>query len=89
MSKRLLPIGSIVTVDGAKKRLMIMGTHLNRADDDTLYDYVGVPYPEGYLGKDIMFLFMHEDVVDVSFVGFVNAETQLFEAYYQQMMEKE
>lgn len=77
MDKNLLSIGSVVELEGATKKLMIIGTTLQ---DDTgkVYDYIGVPYPEGFIDDETMFLFMHEDIQRVHFIGYVNAEMQAY-----------
>lgn len=41
-------------------------------------DYIAIPYPEGYIDSETMFLFMQEDIENVSFVGFVDAQLQVF-----------
>lgn len=76
--KTLLPIGSVVTLKGATKKLMIIGALVQKQDADKIYDYMGIPYPEGYIDSQTMFLFMHDDVESIEFVSFVNAEHQAF-----------
>lgn len=78
MNIRLLPVGSVVTLNGAEKKILIIGTEVKHNDDETLYDYVGVPYPEGYIDSDIMFLFLQDDIQKVDFIGFMNAEYQMY-----------
>ena len=78
MINQLLPIGSVITLDGAEKKLMIVGITVQNEEDGKIYDYIGVPYPEGYIDSEIMFLFFHKDIKEVDFIGFVNAESQTF-----------
>ena len=48
MKKELLPIGSVVLLKDAKKRIMITGFYVKENENsDKIYDYVGVLYPEG------------------------------------------
>ena len=60
--KSLIPAGSIVLLKNAVKRLMVIGV-LQQKHSETangipaVYDYIGVPYPEGYIGADSAFLF--------------------------------
>lgn len=77
MKKVLLPIGSVVLLKDAEKKIMVIGTDVRLEDDDTVYNYVGIPFPEGYMGSDVMFLFQDEDIERVEFVGFVNSEVQV------------
>jgi len=78
--EKLLPIGSVVLVKEAEKRLMIIG--IMAADQETGidYDYLAVPYPEGYISDEYRFLFNHEDIDEMSFYGFVDQELQSFRA---------
>ena len=76
--KNLLPIGSVVTLTDATKKIMIIGTDVKLEDDDTIYNYVGVPFPEGNIGSDVLFLFQNDDIENVDFVGFVNSEVQIY-----------
>ena len=78
MAKQLLPNGSVVTLKGATKKLMTIGIEVEMEGDEKTYDYIAIPYPEGYIDSETMFLFMQEDIENVSFVGFVDAELQVF-----------
>ena len=78
MAKQLLPNGSVVTLKGATKKLMTIGIEVEMEGDEKTYDYIAVPYPEGYIDSETMFLFMQEDIENVSFVGFVDAEMKVF-----------
>ena len=42
------------------------------------YDYIGVPYPEGNMGDEYQYLFNHEDVTQVFFLGVEDVERQQF-----------
>ena len=44
--EKYLPLGSIVLLKGAKKRLMIYGRKQKEADTDEIWDYIGCLYPE-------------------------------------------
>lgn len=73
--KDLLPIGSIVLLEGGEKRLMITGIMQSDAGRKRReYDYLGVLYPEGHIGGEHQYLFNHEDVKTVIFRGFEDAE---------------
>lgn len=76
--EKLLPVGSVVLLKDATKKLMIIGILQVNPTDDKVYDYLGVPYPEGFVGKDNNFLFNHEDVNDVIFEGYNNPERETF-----------
>ncbi len=79
MIKDLLPVGSVVLLKGGIKKLIIMGIkHADAEKPETEYDYVGVMYPEGYLGNDTLFLFNHSDINDIIFTGYTNPERDEF-----------
>lgn len=84
----LLPIGSVVLLKDAEKRLMIYGVRQTEAETGQEYDYIGVLYPEGNMAEDIQFLFNHEDILEICFRGFEDQERADFlarlEAYYQE-----
>ena len=76
-----LPIGSVILLKESEKRLVINGimqTAEKEEGTEEYFDYVGVLYPEGFLGVDSMYLFNHEDIAVVSFIGFHDAERQVF-----------
>jgi hypothetical protein len=75
-ARELLPIGSIIQVKEAEKEMMIIGILQQNGEDR--YDYIGVLYPEGYMSQDEIYLFNHEDIEKVSFLGYVNIEHQTF-----------
>lgn len=76
--KDLLPIGSIVLLKDASKKLMIIGIMQVNQKENKIYDYLGVPYPEGYIGSEHNFLFNHSDINDVIFTGYMNPEREIF-----------
>lgn len=73
----MLPIGSIVKLKKAEKKLMIIGA-LQKNGDGKTYDFMGCPYPEGILDSESMYLFNHSDVEDVCFLGYDDIERQIF-----------
>lgn len=83
----LLPIGSVILLKGAKKRIMIYGVKQTDAATQIDYDYIGVVYPEGSMGKGSQLLFNHDQIEEVSFRGLEDEERDAFIAklaeYYQ------
>ena len=75
-ARELLPIGSVILVKEAEKRMMIIGVLQQNGNER--YDYMGVLYPEGYMSQDEVYLFNHEDIDKVDFLGFVDIEHQTF-----------
>ncbi|MBQ1931292.1 MAG: DUF4176 domain-containing protein [Lachnospiraceae bacterium] len=75
-ASNLLPIGSVITVKEANKKMMIIG--ILQKSKDTKYDYMAVLYPEGYLTQKQIYLFNHEDIEEVHFLGFMGVDYQVF-----------
>lgn len=75
-AKNLLPIGSVVKMKDTNKRLSIIGILVN--NDGRMYDYISVPYPEGYIDAKHMFVFNHKDIETVEYLGYMDSEFQLF-----------
>ena len=76
--RKLLPIGSVVLLNGAEKRLMIFGIRQTNAETGREFDYIGVLYPEGNMGEDMRFMFDHDDIADIVFVGYSDDEREEF-----------
>lgn len=74
--KELLPIGSVVLLEDAEKALMTIG--IMQKSNETLYDYIGVIYPEGYINRDTFFVFNHEDIEKILFKGHESQEYKTF-----------
>ena len=77
----LLPIGSVVMLNGGQKKLMIFGVkQANKVDesDSKEYDYIGVLYPEGNVGNRHQYLFNQNDIESVEFRGYENEERTAF-----------
>ena len=77
----LLPIGSVVTLKGGSKRVMIYGIKQKLQDEqghEVSYDYISVPYPEGNMGPEFQYMFNHDQIEQIHFEGFADAEQQAF-----------
>ena len=82
----LFPIGTVVTVKDANKSMMIIG--VLPENDGKRYDYIAVLYPEGYLTEKQIYLFNHDDVVKVEYLGYMNEEYQVFRQDLEQIMKE-
>ena len=79
MKEKYLPIGTVVLLKDATKKLMITGYCSMLPDDQTkIYDYVGMMFPEGNVAGEEMALFDHEQIVSVEHMGLVNEEYKEF-----------
>jgi hypothetical protein len=74
--EKYLPLGTVVTLNGGDKELMIFGRLQKDSANDTVFDYVGCPYPEGNIAPKATFLFNHADIAWIHYWGYANeAET--------------
>lgn len=80
----LFPIGTVVKIKDAVKKLMIVG--ILQCSESKEYDYMGLLYPEGYLTENHIFLFNHEDIEEVMYVGYMDVEHQVFRTTLIDMM---
>lgn len=91
--KELLPIGSVVLLKGATKKVMVFGVKQVDSATDIEYDYLGVVYPEGNLGEGSSFFFAHDQIDKVFHRGYEDAERDAFiqrlKAYYDSKPEEE
>ena len=79
MKEKYLPIGTVVLLKGGKKRAMITGfCSVAQENQEKIYDYSGCVYPEGYLSSNQVCLFVHDQIEDIFFVGFVDEEEKAF-----------
>jgi len=76
MVKELLPVGSVVLLNGGTKKTVIMGImQFGTINNEKIsFDYVAVPYPEGFIGLDTLLFFNHLDINEVVFDGHDDAE---------------
>lgn len=90
MSKRLLPIGSVVVLTGGDKKVMITGYCPVAAEmPDKIFDYRGCPYPEGIIISEGAALFDHSQIKEVVHTGFENDEVVDFIDKLEIILEKE
>lgn len=86
-NEKYLPIGSVVLLKKAKKRLMITGFAV-RSDNapDKVFDYVGCLFPEGMLSADKNLLFNHEDINVVYALGYSDDEQKRYMNFLKNSM---
>lgn len=79
--KDFLPIGSVVLLKNADKKLMICGRIQTQSGDPKIYDYSGCLYPEGMISPKQMYLFNNEDILRVYYIGMQDEEEFKFRKY--------
>lgn len=80
VEKNLLPIGSVVVLNGGLKKVMIIGVlqMVQHEDETKRYDYIGVIYPEGFMNTELLVLFNHDQLGEIIHRGFENEEYKGF-----------
>ncbi|MCD5324196.1 MULTISPECIES: DUF4176 domain-containing protein [Pontibacillus] len=78
MHEEILPIGSIVKLEGGNKKLMIYGRKQRMKNSGEVFDYLGCPYPEGYISLEYSFVFNHVQIKEIVFRGLINGEEEEF-----------
>ena len=77
--KRYLPLGSVVLLKNAKKRIMITGYSLQSPESgERIWDYTGCLWPEGVISSDKTLLFDHGDINQIFAIGYSDEEQKKF-----------
>ena len=74
MQEKLLPIGSVVLLKESNKRVMIVGRLQRQQSTGKIWDYSACFYPEGIINPNELFLFNHDQIDVLYFVGFQDKE---------------
>lgn len=82
--EKFLPLGSVVLLRGATKRLMITG-FCPVEEDNTTFDYCGCMYPEGVLASNEVALFNHDQIDKIYFMGLNDKEEKGFKEYLDKL----
>ena len=90
MEERFLALGTIIKVRDTEKKSMIVGRGLKliQNEEEKIFDYGAVPYPEGIIGDQLCYI-NHVDITDVIYAGFKDEDDEkyikLVEAIYNQL----
>ena len=86
---KYLPIGSVVLLENATKRLMITGFAIKPNEEKNIvYDYSGCLYPEGILTSDSIAVFNHDQIKQIFALGFSDAEEKEFKEKLNEVITK-
>ena len=78
IKEKYLPLGSVVLLKEAKKRLMITGFCVKPEEGEIVYDYIGCLYPEGVLSSKENPVFNHDQIERVFCYGCIDEEQKEF-----------
>lgn len=76
MKEKYLPIGTVVNLKGATKKIMIIGYCPVENENHQMFDYSACLYPEGVIDSKKTLLFNHEQIEKIHFEGNNDAEFQ-------------
>jgi len=80
---KYLPIGTVVLLHEGEKTVMIYGRKQSHIETDTVYDYVACLYPEGNIDNEYTYLFNHEQIREIVYMGLVNDDEKDFLLYLE------
>lgn len=87
--EKYLPIGSVVLLKDAKKRIMITGfCCIGNEDKSKTYDYSGCLYPEGFISSEQTLLFDHNQIEKVYCLGYSDDEEKEFKTKLKEVLSK-
>ena len=69
MKEKYLPIGTVVNLKGATKKIMIIGYCPVENENHQMFDYSACLYPEGVIDSKKTLLFNHEQIEKIHFEG--------------------
>lgn len=81
MKKGLLPIGTVVMLEGGTKKVMITGYYSKANGENKIYQYNGCIFPEGFI-ENVFCLFDHNRIKEIFYKGLENEE---YEKYINNM----
>ena len=87
--EKFLPIGTVVKLKDASKRLMIAGycAFDNKRNTEKMWDYIACLYPEGLISPNRMCFFNHEQIDKIFYYGLKDEEMEKFEIELKKMVE--
>lgn len=69
-----LPIGTIVLLKDSTKKILIIGYLPQEGKDSTVFDYSGVPFPEGLIDSKKILLFNHKQIEKICHNSLIDME---------------
>ena len=87
--EKYLPIGSVVLLKTAKKRIMVTGFVAKAQETgDKVFDYMGCLYPEGVISSDKNLLFNHDQIDKIYYLGYSDEEEKIFKGKLDEELKK-
>ena len=87
MKEKFLPVGTVVLLKNAEKRLMITGFSMKTENDEKTYDYCGCLYPQGVISTNEVALFDHDQIDKIFSIGYSDEEEKAFKKTLKEVLE--
>lgn len=90
IKEKFLPIGTVVLLKGGQRKIMITSycpvpkgdiydkKEKIELDKDKVFDYGGCFYPEGIINSNRVFIFNHDQIEKVFYMGYESEESNKF-----------
>lgn len=87
--RNLLPLGTVVVLEGGVKKVMIIarGVAVKKDEELQYFEYGGCLYPEGLLGEQLL-NFNNENIVKVVAQGFQDEDDELMQNNLNQWIDR-
>ena len=87
IEEKFLPLGTVVLLKGASKRIMITGfAPVDMNDTNTMYDYCACLYPEGIVKSDQNAVFNHDQIDKIYYMGYKDEEELEFKKNLNELL---
>lgn len=83
-----LPVGSVVLLKGATKKVVILGYAVKEEKEDKIWDYLGAPFPIGVIKSDMNLLFDKKQIKEVVHIGYKDEDSIEFLEALERDMKK-
>ena len=89
IGEKYLPIGTVVMLKGASKRVMVTGFCAIKGNNkNRMWDYTGCMYPEGFLSSNQTCLFNHDQIEKIYYLGLNDEENKKFQKDLEEYLNK-
>lgn len=87
--EKYLPVGTVVMLKNASKRVMVIGfCIIPENDPEKVYDYLGCIYPEGVMDANQNLMFNHDQIDKIYHMGLEDEEEKTFKVKLKEVLEE-
>ena len=79
MMHKLLAIGSVVSLHNSSQKIMVMGYLQKSKNEEKVWDYAGILYPNGFISTSKILLFDSEQIDTIYWMGCQDQEQMSFQ----------